>query len=291
MAIIPLISFTIPSKDPPLAKEACALAKAGCSVNVVGGDFVSRARDADAEFEGRSSWSVTKVSSGPGPPLPRRSLCLVRQRAARQRVRAGIKFQATVEASWHKVKPDLVKAATVNRADLYVAHYFAVLPAATRAARLHGTRYAFDADDFHFEDPPDAAEFNSVRRPTRSIESAYLPGAGRVKAVLPGFGADSVSAHGIPAPPVVLSVFPRSPSPLASTRRGSANPGPFISSHSQTIGGGRGLEFVIRTVGLARSRPHLYLRENPDGCFLDRVNTVPGTGVRDRLHLLQPGRP
>jgi glycosyltransferase involved in cell wall biosynthesis len=198
----------------------------------------------------------------------------------------------TTEAAWHQVTPDLVKAARSIRADLYVAHYVAALPAAAQAARLHGTRYAFDAEDFHLGDPPDGPEFDGVRRHTRAIESAYLPGAAYVTAASPGIAEAYASAYGIPAPTVVLNVFPRSHAPAAPTARGSAAPGPSVYWFSQTIGGDRGLECAARAVGLARSRPHLYLRGNPEAGFVDRLRSVAaGAGGEERIHLLPPEPP
>jgi glycosyltransferase involved in cell wall biosynthesis len=61
---------------------------------------------------------------------------------------------------------------------------------------------------------------------------------------------------------------------------------------SQTIGGDRGLECAARAIGLARSRPHLHLRGNPDMGFVNRLRAVAAAaGAGDRVHLLPPERP
>ena len=292
MATICLISPTLLSTNPRLVKEADALVEAGHAVHLVCGDFLSWAREADAEFEGRGWNSVTKVRLGPGTPLPRRFLQVFRQRTAKRAMLAGMTHQRVLEAAWHQVTPDLVKAATRIRADLYVAHYVAALPAAAQAARIHGTRYAFDAEDFHLGDPPDGPVFDAIRRHTRAIESAYLPAAAYVTAASPGIADAYASAYGIPTPTVLLNVFPRSHAPAGPTARGTASPGPSVYWFSQTIGGDRGLECVVRAISLARSRPHLYLRGNPEAGFLDRLNAVASSAeVGDRLHLLPPDRP
>ena len=292
MAAICLISPTLLSTNPRLVKEADALVEAGHQVHVVCGDFLSWARDADLEFEGRRWSSVTRVRFGPGTPLARRFLQVFRQRLARRVVLAGMTHERLLAAAWHQATPDLVRAATAIRADLYVAHYVAALPAAAKAARLHDARYAFDAEDFHLGDPPDGPEFDGVRRHTRAIESAYLPGAAYVTAASPGIAEGYASDYGIPVPTVVLNVFPRSHAPAAPTERGSATPGPSVYWFSQTIGRDRGLECAARAIGLARSRPHLYLRGNPEAGFVDRLRSVAaGAGVADRVHLLPPERP
>ena len=292
MATICLISPTLLSTNPRLVKEADALVEAGHGVHVICGDFLSWAREADAEFEGRGWGSVTKVRFGPGTALPRRVLQVFRQRMARRALLAGMTHPRVLAAAWHQVTPDLVRAATSIRADLYVAHYIAALPAAAQAARLHGARYAFDAEDFHLGDPPDGPAFEPIRRHTRAIESAYLPGAAYVTAASPGIADAYAGAYGIPPPTVVLNVFPRSHAPAEPTARGTASPGPSIYWFSQTIGGDRGLECAVRAIGLARSRPHLYLRGNPEAGFLDHLNAVAtAAGVGDRVHLLPPERP
>ena len=292
LATICLISPGHLSTNPRLVKEADGLLEAGHRVHVVCGDFLPWARAADEEFSTRRWTSVTAVRFGPGTPLSHRALQVIRYRAARQLLRAGVKAQATVEAAWHQVTPDLVRAATSIRADLYVAHYVAALPAAAQAARVHGARYAFDAEDFHLGDPPDGPEFDGVRRHTRAIESAYLPGAAYVTAASPGIADAYASAYGIPAPTVVLNVFPRSRAPAAPSERGSAAPGPSVYWFSQTIGSDRGLECAVRAIALARSRPHLYLRGNPEAEFVSRLLALAReAGVGDHLHLLQPERP
>ena len=292
MATICLISPTLLSTNPRLVKEADVLVEAGHDVHVVCGDFLSWAREADAEFEGRGWGSVTKVRFGPGTPLPRRVLQVFRQRMARRALLAGMTHPRVLAAAWHQVTPDLVRAATSIRADLYVAHYIAALPAAAQAARLHGARYAFDAEDFHLGDPPDGPAFEPIRRHTRAIESAYLPGAAYVTAASPGIAEAYAGAYGIPLPTVVLNVFPRSQAPAVPTARGTASPGPSVYWSSQTIGGDRGLECAVRATGLARSRPHLYLRGNPAAGYADRLRALASAaGVGDCIHLLPPERP
>ena len=292
MATVCLISPALLSTNPRLVKEADALVEVGHAVHVICGDFSSWARDADAEFEGRGWRSVTKIRFGPDTPMPLRVIQVVRQRMARRAVLMGMSYPRVLEAAWHQVTPDLVKAARSVRADLYVAHYVAALPAAAGAARLHGGRYAFDAEDFHLGDPPDDPAFEPIRRHTRAIESAYLPGTAYVTAASPGIAEAYAGAYGITLPTVVMNVFPRSHAPTAPTSRGTASPGPSVYWFSQTIGSDRGLECAVRAIGLARSRPHLYLRGNLAAGYADCLGALAtAAGVGDRIHLLPPERP
>ena len=160
------------------------------------------------------------------------------------------------EAEWHPASPDITAAALEVRADLYIAHYPAALPAAAKSAARHGAHYAFDAEDFHLGDLPDLPEHERERRQLRAIEGAYLPGAAYVTASSPGIADAYARAYGIKRPAVVLNVFPLSRAPASTTPRGTAEPGPSLYWFSQTIGPDRGLETAVAAIGRARSRPH-----------------------------------
>ena len=217
---------------------------------------------------------------------------LVRQRLARVMVAAGVRRAPIVLAAWHPIGPDLVRAALDVRADLYIAHYPAALPAAAIAAQRHQARYAFDAEDFHLGDTPDGPEYDVQRQMLRAIEGRYLPGCAYVTAASPGIADAYAEAYGIARPTVVLNVFPRAQAPCCPTPRGTATPGPSVYWFSQTIGPDRGLECAVRAIGRARSRPHLYLRGTPAAGFLDRLRKIAGEAdALDRLHVLPPAAP
>jgi glycosyltransferase involved in cell wall biosynthesis len=216
---------------------------------------------------------------------------VLRQRASRLLVAAGVHHPAVVRGAWHPIAPDLVTAALSVRADLYIAHYPAALPAAAIAAQHHQALYAFDAEDFHLGDAPEGPEHHAERRMIHAIEARYLPGCAYVTAASPGIADGYVQAYGIPRPTVVLNVFPRSQGPSRSTSRGTAAP-PSIYWFSQTIGTDRGLECAVRAIGRARTRPHLYLRGTPAAGFLDCLRIIAReVGAGERLHVLPPTEP
>src|SRR5690606_31756702 len=101
-----------------------------------------------------------------------------------------------------------------------------------------------------------------------------------------------VAAYGIRRPTVILNVFPLSHAPPGPTPAGTATPGPSIYWFSQTIGPDRGLECAVRAIGLARTKPHLYLRGRPAAGFAEGLTKLAAEfGVADRLHLLPPASP
>jgi hypothetical protein len=148
----------------------------------------------------------------------------------------GLQWPSIIHVAWHPIAPDFIAAAKRVHADLYIAHYAAALPAAAIAARHHDALYAFDAEDFH---PGDAA--NGLARPVyqdhlQAIEERYLPGCVHMTASSPGFAKAYADAYGLPAPQVLLNVFPRTCASNGPTERGTTQPGPSLYWFSQTIG-------------------------------------------------------
>lgn len=280
------------STNPRLAKEAHTLASAGCEVTVIACDYSAWGRAEDRAVRS-TEWNVAEpVRFGPLAPPALRMRQGVRHRVARKLVALGARDERVVAAAWHPAGPDLVKAAMAIKADLYIAHYPAALPAAATAARRHGGLYAFDAEDFHLGDPPGRQEFDSQRNLTRMIEQRYLSGAAYVTAASPDIAEAYVESYGITRPSVLLNVFPRAEAPPAPTERGAAIPRPSLYWFSQTIGPDRGLECAVEAVAAARSRPHLYLRGQFALGYETMLDALAGSlGCRDRVHFLAPAPP
>lgn len=277
--------------NPRLAKEADALASAGFEVSVVAADYLGWARQADKEFEGRPWKIAAKVQFGPLAPASTRTKLGLRHIFARQIVKSGVKWDSLIDAAWHPAVPELVSAASKIPAAFYIAHYPAALPAAARAARLHGARYAFDAEDFHLGEPPDDAEHDFQRFLTRAIEGRYLSGAAYVTAASPEIRDAYINAYGVRAS-VVLNVFPVSEAPSAPAPRGTVSPSPSLYWFSQTIGPNRGLELALEAIACAQSKPHLFLRGLPSLGYRQRLHDFAQLlGCADRLHFLLPQAP
>lgn len=280
------------STNPRIVKEADALIEAGYEVRVIAADFAKWGRAADAEFVNRRWRLEKKLGFGPQASLSTRVKQTARQRIARLIVRLRASCAAIDSAACHPIGPDLANVARRTPADLYIAHYLAALPAAAGAAETHGVSYAFDAEDFHLGDLPDLPQYAFEKRLVRAIERRYLPNCAYVTAASPGIARAYAETYGIPEPTVVLNVFPPSQAPDAPTPRGTASPGPSIYWFSQTIGGNRGLECMVRAIGRAKSRPHFYIRGNAATSFVDTLWRIARDEGADRqLHLLPPAAP
>lgn len=187
----------------------------------------------------------------------------------------------------------ILSAVATLPADLYIAHYPAALPAAAAMALRWGTRFAYDAEDYHLGEWADSPTHAVDRRLLRAIEGRYLPKAAYVTAASPGIADAYVETYGLTRrPTVLLNVFPLSQGPRCATSAGTAQPGPSLYWFSQTIGPERGLECAIAAIGRARTRPHLYLRGTLAAGFAGAVTSLTErAGAVGRVHFLEPAAP
>jgi glycosyltransferase involved in cell wall biosynthesis len=261
-------------------------------VHVIHGRFKAWGTSNDKSIAAEMGF-VTPVAFGP-TEAPRRIYLRqnIARHAARAAFRLGLRTQMVVETAHSPVVRDLIAVAQTVRAELYVAHYVAALPAAARAAARYGAAYAFDAEDFHLGDLPDAPQHALERQVIRAIESRYLPGAAYSTAASPLIADAYTETYGISLPTVILNVFPKVNAPTSPTPCGSAAPGPSLYWFSQTIGPGRGLETAIEAIARAKSAPHLYLRGTPAVGYDDHLRSLAvRLGTADRLHFLDPAAP
>ena len=273
--------------NPRLVKEADALHEAGYNVEVIAARFVQLADEADREFDERP-WPVRRTAFGPLASLPRYVAQTIRRRGAQALWRAAGGPMRLAEQAFHPAVPSLVRLARGVRADLYIAHNLAALPAAGRAARHYAARVGFDAEDFHLGELPDDREHAPARRLVRTIEARYLPECTHLTAASPGIARAYAAAYGIAEPRTVLNVFPLAESPREQEAP-SIEPGPGLYWFSQTVGPGRGIETAVRAIGIAKSRPHLYLRGTPVPGYVEALRALARkVGAPNRVHVLPP---
>ena len=277
--------------NPRLVKEADALAAAGYEVEVVAARFTAWADEADREFDNRP-WRVQKIPFGAAAPTAARAYRSLRRKLARRAMGMGAGRLAVAERAFHWIVPELAAAACNVRADLYIAHNLAALPAAYRASRLHGAKLGFDAEDFHAGEMSDGAESDFDRHLVERIEGHYLPACSYLTAASGGIARAYAARYGLLEPTTILNVFPLAQAPSAPTPRGFSTPSPSVYWFSQTIGPDRGLEAAVRALGLSTHRPHLCLRGNVSAAYRSFLQTLANEhAVGAQLHFLQPGAP
>jgi glycosyltransferase involved in cell wall biosynthesis len=280
------------SANPRVVKEAAALSAAGFAVTIVCGDYILNAKEKDQRLTD-PKWKVHHVTFGRHVASRsihlRQKLCQKLSRSLNRimPVKSGLAAISQSPIAW-----DLKKVARSVQADLYIAHYVAALPAAAKAAKLYGARYAFDAEDFHLGDLPDLPQHDFERSLIRAIEGKWLPGASYVTAAAPLIADAYAETYGIERPTVILNVFPRSSGPSQPTPKGTAVPGPSLYWFSQTIGAGRGLETALEAISIAKSKPHLHLRGTPATGYREKLMDLAASlNVAERLHFHDPISP
>ena len=239
------------STNPRLVKEASALSDAGYDVRIVATHFQPWAKTDEADLW-RDEWRREIVRFGPAANLPRRAFLSLRRRLFDRLCRLAPGSPAVAARALVYVLPELTRAASREPADLYIAHNLGALPAAAKAARRHGARYGFDAEDFHRgEYSTEAVHEVRIRA---LLEDAYLPGCDYVSAASDGILAAYRSLFRLERSIVLLNVFPLAERshfvPDAELQREKPVGSRSIYWFSQTIGPDRGLEDAVRALNL-----------------------------------------
>ncbi len=274
--------------NPRTVKEADALSAAGHDVTVIATRVLDAVEPRDRAVMAAARWRVRRLDFS--RPWRRRADRLLQ--LAAQRLHGWTGIAAFAPFAHSEMSRRLIRAARRTPADLYIAHYPAALPAAALAARQHGARYAFDAEDFHTGDLPDAPAFDPPRRAVAAIERRFLPAAAYVSAASPGIAQAYREEYGIALPETILNVFPRASAPAALAPVEVQLAAPSLYWFSQTIGPDRGLESAIAALALTRTRPQLVLRGMVTPAIAGTLRGIAAAaGVADRLTLLPPDAP
>ena len=288
MARICIITPGQLGSNPRVVKEANALAEAGHAVTVICTKVLASVEPRDRAVMATARFKVHRIAFGHG--LGWRVDRLV-QIAAR-RAFALWPSRALAERAVSPMTRRLGQAALRERADLYIAHYPAALPAAARVAARHNARFAFDAEDFHTGQSRDDEGVSSETRVIATIERRYLPIANYVTAASPGIADAVTRAYKIARPTVVLNTFPRDQAAQCPVPIASFISRPSVYWFSQTIGPDRGLEAALEAIAQSGHAPHLYLRGTQSAGYADElIAHATSLGIADRLHLLDPIEP
>lgn len=252
MAVVCLLTPGQPSTNPRLVKEAVTLVEAGHTVHVVCAHWAGWADETDRTLLESQRFSCTYVGGRPGNSM-RYLWTRIRHRLGRNLLRLPVSSPAPTWALC-RVSPELQRAAERIKADLYIAHNLGALPAAWGAARRHGAKLGFDAEDFHSGMSPHAATRSAETLLTKRFEKQILPQCDYVTAAAPLIAQRYSAKYHIPAPTTILNVFPLSERP-ASFRDSETDSPLTLYWFSQTVGADRGLEDIVRAMGALREYP------------------------------------
>lgn len=244
-----LVTATNVASNPRLVKEADALAQAGYVVRVVALSQSAAQASWDRDLMAQRAWRLQTVTAHRDSSGRLRWLfAALRQRAS---LAAGrlVGTRALRARAYSRFAPELARLAAREPAALYLAHTLPALPAAAQAARWHGARLGFDAEDFQSGIRPLNAQLTEEDRLGEAMEAEYLPMCDHLTSASPGVSAALAGLCGGKEMVPILNVFP-----LTHRRqnRPAERAGGALRLYwfSQVIGRDRGLEDAIRALAL-----------------------------------------
>jgi glycosyltransferase involved in cell wall biosynthesis len=161
------------------------------------------------------------------------------------------------------------------------------------AARLHGAKFGFDAEDDHVGELADSPENYVAIAIRRRVEKEFLPQCHHLTAAAPGIAEAYYHRYGVTMTPI-LNVFPRNSAPATDPRLRCKGQSRALSVYwfSQTIGPGRGLEQIITTMGCIRERLSLSIRGSDFLGYSAHLKQLAAqVGVGDSIHFLDSAPP
>jgi hypothetical protein len=266
------------STSPRMLKAADALADAGYRVRVVSTchvDWAMRAdRDTRRPREHRWTWTVVNYHRRQAPASRARTGARMRAAQALLRWLPAARAPLGLVARAHgRAHPELLRAALEEPADLLYGGTSGALVAVAAAGRRAGVPYALDLEDFHTAEAEDGPDARRSHARAERIERAVLPGAAFLTAGSGPIAAAYRAKYGV-APIAIHNTFAlpfEAPDP--APRAGHAL---RLYWFSQTIGPGRGLEDVVRGMGLAAIPGELHLRGRVIVPYLDSLRRLAG---------------
>jgi glycosyltransferase involved in cell wall biosynthesis len=247
MARICLLTSGQPSTNPRLVKEADALVEAGHEVHVIGAHWTSWADETDKELVPTRFWSSWQVVGGHPAHAPLEyAWTRVRHRLSRQAIRFGVTFAQKWAGA--RASVDLHRAAQATRAELYIGHNLGALAPAVEAARTHHSLVGFDIEDFHTSMNHGSTSAAETRL-AELLERKYLGQCDYLTASSSGIAQAYSDKYQVNLPVTIHNVFPMSQRP-SDFRQGRADQPMTLYWFSQTIGDQRGLETIVRALGL-----------------------------------------
>jgi glycosyltransferase involved in cell wall biosynthesis len=250
MSVRTIVIVTIgqPSTNPRMVKEYAALKQAGYRVKVLYAYWADWALATDKALLAEKPFDPGDFILAGGSPGMQKGVYQFSRLYFKCAQLFTLKTSLSFFWKWALNRPSffLAKKAKKEKADLYIAHNLAALPAAMAAAVKWHALCAFDAEDYHLGQTEATAgrEYQLVKR----LEETYMPGCAYISAASPLIArayADRLAINDILVVNNVFSVKNLQPEP-SPYRRGETLK---LFWFSQSVGPDRGLETVITAMG------------------------------------------
>jgi glycosyltransferase involved in cell wall biosynthesis len=265
-----------PSTNPRLVREADLFAEAGLRVLVLCSDSGTWAKESDELLLRSRRWHCLRVGGLVGSPR-------FRWTHHRYTIARGIADKLAPSRSRlaglaiSRIQPELLAAASRNRARLYVGHAIGALRPAVLSAGLNQAAVGYDIEDVlvgHYaSDPRQPARASMIRE----LEGRYLPRCTYITAASSGIADSYCRRYRLPKKPQVLlnvSSLSQRPDSFRPTHLDSFRP-LRLYWFSQTIGPDRGLEDVVCALGLLPDvNVELTLQGTVWGPYADHLHAI-----------------
>jgi len=245
---IVIVTIGQPSTNPRMVKEYTALKQAGYRVKVLYAYWADWALATDAALLAEKPFDPDDFILAGGSPRVQKGVYQFSRLYFKCARIFTLKTSLPFFWKWALNRPSffLAKKAKKEKADLYIAHNLAALPAAMAAAVKWRALCAFDAEDYHLGQMEATAgkEYQLVKR----LEETYMHRCAYISAASPLIArsyADRLKIGDILVINNVFSVNNLQPEPLPY-RQGETLK---LFWFSQTVGPDRGLETVISAMG------------------------------------------
>jgi len=257
------------STCPRMLKAADAFHAVGYRVRVVSASTGGWATKADAALVASRGWSWHVVNYDPAAAPSTWFRTGSRYRAARALAAIMTPVPTRVaSAAFARVHRELVTAILEEPADLLYGGTTGAIAAVAEAGRKARMPFAVDFEDFHCgeHESPEGDLSNALGRVVMQLAS---DGAAFVTAGSAAIATACREELGVDATSI-NNVFPLPPGqPVEQTFRSSDEFAVYW--FSQTIGAGRGLEDVVRALGLTTHKAMFTLRGCPAGDYVERL--------------------
>lgn len=263
-----LVGATHPSQNPRLVREADTLMEAGHQVRVVTPCFVATLAERDAVLMQRRLWRLEQVDFRPLGAKRLRSAIIRGRRRLAGRLFSCFKNSSLPGHKYALAGPELLKLASREPAEWFIAHTQAALPVAAEAARRWNARLGFDCEDLLARSPGEPTDL------FRAIERRYLPHCSYVSTASRGMAAQLMREYGV-VPIVLYNVFPKDmASRLVAPDRRPIRPTVRLTWFGQTIGNDRGIQHAIQALMLLPGNCELHLRGIVAGSFRPELDVL-----------------
>jgi len=290
----PLICLITPghvSTTPRLVKNADALVEEGYQVHVIASAPFPPADKLDADVVSGARWAYTRANFRHERGAFGRKVI---RHLSRKIVGLGgpISTGVAARAQFDESRV-LAKTAARIRANLYIGHCLASLPAVAEASRAAGCHYGFDIEDYHDAETESALSDPVEIRIRNVLQKRLLPGCKPLTCSAPMIARRYSEEYNVD-PLVLLNVFPLSfapASPIKSEPIAADRPAVFYW-FSQTIGSDRGLEETIAVMAQMQTPVELHLRGFATPSYLAGLQGLATKlGLRRPLRFLPPASP